>query len=58
MQLFLKNTLPESLTLNEKADTVLRKFLPLLQVRVIILHYAGFNPCEGYISHNLPLLIC
>ncbi|KAG2406381.1 hypothetical protein LR48_Vigan03g262500 [Vigna angularis] len=31
MQFFLKNTLPESITLNENADTVMGKFLPLLQ---------------------------
>jgi len=43
MQFFLNNTLPESLTLNDNADTVMGKLLPLLQVRVIILHYAGFN---------------
>ncbi|KAL9332477.1 hypothetical protein ACSQ67_002087 [Phaseolus vulgaris] len=31
MQFFLNNTLPESLTLNDNADTVMGKLLPLLQ---------------------------
>ncbi|RZB72758.1 uncharacterized protein LOC114382313 [Glycine soja] len=31
MQFFLKNTLPESLTLNKTAETVLGKLLPLIQ---------------------------